>query len=103
MLLPALVLEVFGRDNFGAIFGLAQGISLIGMLAGPPLAGWVFDEFGSYQHIWFAFAAVILAAVFLVATMPKPPRANKSVGHPTHKIGMGQATDKFYQAPGWEK
>ena len=66
---PALLREFFGRSNFGAIFGLVIGINLIGGLAGPPIAGWVFDEFGSYRYIWFAFTGITLVAVLLIITL----------------------------------
>ncbi|MFC1937748.1 MFS transporter [Chloroflexota bacterium] len=61
--------EYFGRASFGSIFGLIVGISMVGSIAGPPLAGWVFDTWGSYQSIWFIFAAVAIPAVVSVLTV----------------------------------
>lgn len=67
---PALTREYFGRINFGAVFGLIVGISMLGAVIGPPLAGWVFDTWGSYQGIWFVFAGLALVALISLLTMP---------------------------------
>jgi len=62
--------EFFGRDNFGAIHGFVLGIIALGSIAGPPLAGWVFDNWGNYQPIWLAFAGLALAAMLVAITTP---------------------------------
>ena len=62
--------EFFGRSNFGAIHGLVIGIMMVGSIAGPPLAGWVFDNWGSYQPIWFVFTGLAVAAILLAVTTP---------------------------------
>ncbi len=66
---PSLVMEYFGRKNFGTVFGLIVGISMLGNIAGPPLAGWVFDNWGSYQGIWLVFAGLALVAVISLLTV----------------------------------
>ena len=63
--------EFFGRRNFGAIHGLVIGIMMLGGITGPPLAGWVFDKWGSYQPIWFVFTGLTVAAILLAVTTPK--------------------------------
>lgn len=63
--------EFFGRRNFGAIHGLVVGIMMLGGITGPPLAGWVFDKWGSYQPIWFVFTGLTVAAILLAVTTPK--------------------------------
>ncbi len=67
---PSLVREYFGRTNFGTVFGLLMGINMLGGIIGPPLAGWVFDNQGSYQGIWFVFAGLAAAALISVLTIP---------------------------------
>jgi OFA family oxalate/formate antiporter-like MFS transporter len=62
--------EFFGRKNFGAIHGFVLGIMALGSVAGPPLAGWVFDNWQTYQPIWFAFAGLAVAAILLMITTP---------------------------------
>jgi MFS family permease len=61
----------FGRANFGGIFGLILGISVLGGIIAPPLAGWVFDATGSYRIIWFVYAALPFASLGTLATFPK--------------------------------
>jgi len=67
-----LLQEYFGRSKFGAIFGFAMGIMMLGQAIGAPLAGWVFDTWGSYQGIWLVFAGLAAIALVLVATTPRP-------------------------------
>jgi len=71
---PSLVREYFGRTNFGTIFGLIMGIGGLGGIIGPTLAGWVYDNFGSYQGIWFVFAGLATVAIVSVLTIPTVSR-----------------------------
>ena len=64
------IAEFFGRSNFGAIHGIVIGIMMLGNIAGPPLAAWVFEKWGSYQPIWLAFAGLAVAAILAVITTP---------------------------------
>ena len=66
----AIVREYFGRRSFGTIHGFIMGVAVVGHLSGPPLAGWVFDTWRSYQGIWFVFAAFALISLVLIATVP---------------------------------
>ena len=70
VLRAALAREYFGRTNFGTIFGLIVGISMLGSIVGPPLAGWVYDNWGSYQDIWFVFAGLAVVALISISTIP---------------------------------
>lgn len=69
-LLPALLREYFGRARLGTLLGLAMGAGALGGIIGPPLAGWVFDKFGSYQGAWFAFAGLAIAGMVSLLTTP---------------------------------
>jgi MFS family permease len=68
---PSLTSDVFGRGNFGKIFGLMVGINSLISSIGPIIAGWAYDSWGSYQNIWFIFAGLILISFFSVLTIPK--------------------------------
>lgn len=72
----SLAREYFGRRSFGTIFGFIIGINMLGSITGPPLAGWVFDNWGSYQGIWFIFAGLSIAPLILVLTIPPAKTAN---------------------------
>ncbi|MFC1914083.1 MFS transporter [Chloroflexota bacterium] len=67
---PSLVREYFGRASFGTFFGFIIGITMLGNITGPLIAGWVFDNWGSYQGIWFVFAGLGAMATILVASIP---------------------------------
>ncbi|MFC1893093.1 MFS transporter [Chloroflexota bacterium] len=69
-MMPALPREYFGRAGLGTILGFILGIVSLGDLAGPPLAGWVFDTWGSYQNAWFAFAGVAIVGMVTLLTTP---------------------------------
>jgi len=66
----AIVREYFGRRSFGTIHGFIMGVAVVGHLSGPPLAGWVFDTWSSYQGIWFVFSTFALISLVLIATVP---------------------------------
>jgi len=68
-LLPALGREYFGRTNFGSIYGLMEGIGAIGSIIGPALAGWAYDNLGSYHIIWLLLAGFAIVPTYLVFTI----------------------------------
>jgi len=73
---PSIVAEYFGRANYGTILGLVVGINAIGGIVGPPLAGWVFDTWDSYQGVWLAYSGLAVVASLLIVnvTRVKMPR-----------------------------
>jgi len=73
----ALARQYFGRSNFGSIFGLVLGISVVGGIAAPPVAGWVFDTWGSYRAIWFVYAALPFTVLGTVFAFPKAAGKNR--------------------------
>lgn len=73
----AIIREYFGRRSFGTIHGFIMGVAVIGHLSGPPIAGWVFDTWSSYQGIWLVFVVLALFSLGLIATVPNPKRFSK--------------------------
>lgn len=69
-MMPALLREHFGRTRLGTVLGLALGVAALGTIAGPPLAGWIFDAYGSYRGAWFVFSGVALAGMVSFITTP---------------------------------
>jgi MFS family permease len=76
----ALVREYFGRVRLGTILGLATGVAYVGSLVGPPLSGWIYDAYGSYQVAWFIMAAVAFAGMVSFMTAPPASRATLVAG-----------------------
>ncbi len=74
---PGMVRELFGRSKFGTVFGMLMGTGAFGTVVGPLLAGWAFDSWGSYQHVWFMFSVFAVIAVVLVLYLPSGRGADK--------------------------
>jgi len=68
---PALLREYFGSRNFGTIYGVSFMIAEIGVLASPPLVGWVFDIRQVYNPTWLVLGLICLSGVILMADVPK--------------------------------
>jgi MFS family permease len=58
-MINGLLKEHFGRERLSTLVGLTSGVMMLGMIAGAPLAGWVFDTWGRYQPTWFSLAGVV--------------------------------------------
>ena len=57
-MLNGILCDFFGTRNIAAIIGFAGTAAMIGLMVGPLLAGWVYDQFGSYRQAWFLFAFI---------------------------------------------
>jgi MFS family permease len=74
-----LLREYYSRGQFGRTYGFLVGISTFGHVAGSPLAGWVFDEWGAYFGAWFAMAALAVISLVIFLTIP-PSRRRVPLG-----------------------
>ncbi|UCB42865.1 MAG: MFS transporter [Dehalococcoidales bacterium] len=74
---PALVQEYFGRSSFGTIFGIIIGAGMVGSIGGPALAGWAYDNWGSYQDMWFLMSAVPVVALIAMLLMSPARSRNR--------------------------
>lgn len=74
----ALTSYLFGRRHFGSIYGLIMGIAVIGNASGAPLAGWVYDTWGTYQWYWLAMAGVAVVGVVVVMTISNPSSKSRT-------------------------
>ncbi len=70
-----LLREHYGRASFGAVLGFNSTIMMIGNTTGAPIAGWVYDRWGSYQGAWLAFGALTLLGMVLAITAPGASKA----------------------------
>jgi MFS family permease len=67
--------EYFGRAHLGTLIGFALGITMVGSIIGPPLAGWFFDTFQSYRGAWFTCAGIIIAGLICLVSIPSVDKA----------------------------
>jgi len=73
----ALLTEYFGRSRLGTIFGFMMGLSAMGGVIGPAIAGWVFDRWGNYHVAWLLFAGLVFAAAIIMVTTPPMVNNNR--------------------------
>jgi MFS family permease len=74
--------EYFGRQSFGTVFGLISAMMMIGTVAGAPIAGWVFDRWGTYQWVWMGYSLITLVGAVLILTIPPSPLVSPVVELP---------------------
>jgi len=65
--LPILVGRCLGELHFSKIMGLLMSGSGVGVIIGLPVAGWVFDETGSYEWVLLACLVLLLLSALLTA------------------------------------
>jgi len=73
--MAALRADYFGRTAYGKIMGVSNMIIILGTISGPLIAGFVYDQTGSYR-VGFDILAGIAAAgsiFFILARKPSPP------------------------------
>ncbi|MDA0302196.1 MAG: MFS transporter, partial [Chloroflexi bacterium] len=73
--MAAIRAEYFGRASFGKIMGVSNALIIIGTIAGPMIAGYLYDTTGSYQLGFDIIAALSGGGsiFFVLAKRPKPP------------------------------
>ena len=65
--------QYFGRLSFGKIYGILFAVYSLAVGVAAPLAGWSYDQSGSYVEMFVAGALVNLLAVFLILTLGRYP------------------------------
>jgi MFS family permease len=69
VLRSSMAREIYGRRSFGSVFGFLVGINMIGGIAGPVLAGAVYDKWSSYQPIWITYSVLAVMSMLAILTM----------------------------------
>lgn len=73
--MAAIRADYFGRGSFGKILGVSNLLIIVGTIAGPLIAGFVYDQTGDYRLGFDILAAMAAAGSisFLLARKPRPP------------------------------
>jgi sugar phosphate permease len=76
-LMAAIRADYFGSGSFGMISGISSMVVMLGMIAGPLVAGILADRTGSYVTGFTVLAtlAALGSIFFLLARRPDPPAA----------------------------
>ena len=73
----ALLAQVFGRESFGSVFGLAQLIALPFQLVTLPLAGLVYDMTSDWSNVFRLTIPMFLGAAVLLGFVRPGGRAGR--------------------------
>ena len=63
--IPAVCAEVFGKGSMGVIFGAVTTGGAMGGALGPVVAGFIFDQTGSYTGAWILAIACVAVSTIL--------------------------------------
>jgi len=76
VLRPAIAAEFYGREKFGTIWGLLQGVSIFGGIIGPVAVGFMYDLQKSYRFGLVFLCLVNVLAFFMVILLKRPGLKN---------------------------
>ncbi|MBI4300030.1 MAG: MFS transporter [Chloroflexi bacterium] len=85
---PAMQGDYFGRKSFGTIQGLLFMVGTFAGMAGPVIAGWIFDTTDSYRLAFLIFSGFGLAGMIMVFLLGKRPRL------PERRVQPAAATEQ---------
>ena len=71
--------EYFGVRSFGTIYGILSIFTVIGGVAGAPIAAWIYDSSGTYFPIWYVYAGLTTAGMLLLLMLPKQDAYRKDM------------------------
>lgn len=72
--MAALRADYFGRESFATIMGVSNAVIIVGTILGPVIAGYVYDQTGSYRIGFDILAALAAAGSVFFIMAPPPPR-----------------------------
>ncbi len=75
----ALRADYFGATSFGTIMGFSSLIVMLGMSAGPIIAGYMADRSGDYQSGFTVLAVLVLVGGFCFLLARPPKRAGRGL------------------------
>ncbi|NLN61050.1 MAG: MFS transporter [Deltaproteobacteria bacterium] len=70
-LTPILIAERFGRHALGGVYGLVTFFIGLGGSIGPFLAGYMYDRFGAYRHVWLFNIVLLLVVTTAILVLKK--------------------------------
>ena len=83
----ALLARAFGPVAFGQMMGLMAPLLIPFQSSGAPLAGFIFDETGSYIPAFWIFVGTLVAAAILLSFLRLPEERSRPVSELTPQEG----------------
>jgi len=77
-----LQIEYFGTRNFGVIFGVISIASTVGGVLSAPVAGWIYDTYGSYSGFWLGLGILGTLMVLLMLNLPASGKKGETANLP---------------------
>jgi MFS family permease len=68
----ALLAAIFGTASYGRVMGLMMPLIVLIVMPGYSLAGYLFDQTGSYSSCFYIFSAVIALSMPLMVLLKIP-------------------------------
>lgn len=87
---PLTITEMYGLKNFGAIIGLTRPAMIIPTVIGPIMAGFIFDQRGTYD-LAFGITLVLLTIALAGFALARPPKA-RSTSDSADDVGKSAET-----------
>jgi len=103
-LMAAIRADYFGRSSFGTIMGFSSMIMMLGMIAGPIIAGVMADETGTYTAGFTLLAGMagVGSIFFVLARPPRRPGERPAAGARAdlgRVVERGRATESTAVSP----
>jgi len=67
----SLISKSAPADTQGGVLGVAQGMSSLARVVGPPLAGFFYDSNGKSSPFWIGALILFFAALVLITSLPR--------------------------------
>ena len=67
-----LAMNYFGRRRYGAVLGTMHLLYMAGLAIGPMVAGFAYDQAGSYYLVLVVLAVLCFVSVPLIVFISKP-------------------------------
>jgi len=66
-----IIKHYFGTVSIGRLLGISMGVAAMGGMAGPVLAGWTYDNYQTYQNIWYVFIGLSVISTTVITRLKK--------------------------------
>jgi MFS family permease len=67
-----MVADYYGRANFGTIYGVLVGLSMVGGVGGPIVAGYAYDLYQNFRLIFILFSLINFFTALVLLFLRRP-------------------------------